>query len=73
MSEAAHQSIRTNSLTGVLLPRVPNWSSLLPNPKLSAKSVNEALARLVRERLATCLLHCGYFVRTLTPEDIEQT
>lgn len=74
LSEAAHQAIRRNIVTGVLAPGSKLVvASLAQALKLSATPINEALAGLEREGLVTCSPHRGYFVRTVTPEDIEET
>ena len=74
LSEAAHQAIRRNIITGVLAPGSKLVVAALAEAlKLSATPINEALAGLEREGLVTCLPHRGYSVRTVTPEDIEQT
>jgi DNA-binding GntR family transcriptional regulator len=74
LSEAAHQAIRRNIITGVLAPGSKLVVAALAEAlKLSATPINEALAGLEREGLVTCSPHRGYFVRTVTPEDIEET
>ena len=74
LSEAAHQAIRRNIITGVLAPGSKLVVAALAQAlKLSATPINEALAGLEREGLVTCSPHRGYFVRTVTPEDIEET
>ena len=74
LSEAAHQAIRRNIITGVLAPGSKLVVATLAQAlNLSATPINEALAGLEREGLVTCSPHRGYFVRTVTPEDIEET
>lgn len=74
LSEAAHQAIRRNIITGVLAPGSKLVVAALAQAlKLSATPINEALAGLEREGLVTCSPHRGYFVRTVNPEDIEET
>ena len=74
LSEAAHQAIRRNIITGVLAPGSKLVVAALAQAlNLSATPINEALAGLEREGLVTCSPHRGYFVRTVTPEDIEVT
>jgi DNA-binding GntR family transcriptional regulator len=74
LSEAAHQAIRRNIITGVLAPGSKLVVAALAQAlQLSATPINEALAGLEREGLVTCSPHRGYFVRTVTPEDIEET
>ena len=74
LSEAAHQAIRRNIITGVLAPGSKLVVAALAQAlKLSATPINEALAGLERESLVTYAPHRGYFVRTVTPEDIEVT
>jgi DNA-binding GntR family transcriptional regulator len=74
LSEAAHQSIRRNIITGVLAPGSKLVVAALAQAlKLSATPINEALAGLEREGLVTYSPHRGYFVRTVTPQDIEET
>jgi DNA-binding GntR family transcriptional regulator len=74
LSEAAHQAIRRSIITGVLAPGSKLVVAALAHAlKLSATPINEALAGLEREGLVTCSPHRGYFVRTVTPEDIEET
>src|SRR5258708_3940652 len=73
LSEAAHQAIRRKIITGVLAPgsklAVANLADSL---NLSATPINEALAAMEREGLVTYAPHRGYFVRTVTPEDIQE-
>ena len=73
MSEAAHQAIRRKIITGMLVPGsklvVANLADSL---NLSATPINEALAAMEREGLVTYTPHRGYFVRTVTPEDIQE-
>jgi DNA-binding GntR family transcriptional regulator len=74
LSEAAHQAIRGDIITGVLPPGSKLVVSALADAlSLSATPINEALAGLEREGLVTCFPHRGYFVRTVIPEDIEKT
>jgi DNA-binding GntR family transcriptional regulator len=74
LSEAAHQSIRGDIITGILAPGSKLVVSTLAHSlRLSATPINEALAGLEREGLVTCFPHRGYFVRTVIPEDIEKT
>ena len=74
LSEAAHQAIRGDIITGVLAPGSKLVVSTLAHAlRLSATPINEALAGLEREGLVTCFPHRGYFVRTVIPEDIEKT
>ena len=74
LSEAAHQAIRRSIITGVLAPGSKLVVAALAQAlKLSATPINEALAGLEREGLVTYSPHRGYFVRTVTPEDIEET
>jgi DNA-binding GntR family transcriptional regulator len=74
LSEAAHQAIRADIITGVLAPGSKLVVSTLAHAlRLSATPINEALAGLEREGLVTCFPHRGYFVRTVIPEDIEKT
>jgi DNA-binding GntR family transcriptional regulator len=74
LSEAAHQAIRRDIITGVLAPGSKLVVSTLANAlRLSATPINEALSGLEREGLVTCFPHRGYFVRTVIPEDIEKT
>jgi len=74
LSEAAHQAIRADIITGVLAPGSKLVVSTLADTlRLSATPINEALAGLEREGLVTCFPHRGYFVRTVIPEDIEKT
>jgi DNA-binding GntR family transcriptional regulator len=74
LSEAAHQAIRTNIITGVLAPGSKLVvAGLAEALKLSATPINEALAGLEREGLVTYSPHRGYFVRTVTHDDIEET
>ena len=73
MSEAAHQAIRRNIITGVLAPGSQLVVANLANSlNLSATPINEALAAMEREGLVTYAPHRGYFVRTVTPEDIQE-
>ena len=74
LSEAAHQAIRGDIVTGILAPGSKLVVSTLAHSlHLSATPINEALAGLEREGLVTCFPHRGYFVRTVIPEDIEKT
>ena len=74
LSEAAHQAIRADIITGVLAPGSKLVVGTLADAlRLSATPINEALAGLEREGLVTCFPHRGYFVRTVIPEDIEKT
>ena len=74
LSEAAHQAIRRNIITGALAPGSKLVVAALAQAlKLSATPINEALAGLEREGLVTYSPHRGYFVRTVTHEDIEET
>jgi DNA-binding GntR family transcriptional regulator len=74
LSEAAHQAIRGDIITGILAPGSKLVVSTLAQAlRLSATPINEALAGLEREGLVTCFPHRGYFVRTVIPEDIEKT
>jgi len=74
LSEAAHQAIREDIITGILAPGSKLVVSTLAHSlRLSATPINEALAGLESEGLVTCFPHRGYFVRTVIPEDIEKT
>ena len=73
LSEAAHQAIRRKIITGVLAPGSKLVVANLANSlNLSATPINEALAAMEREGLVTYAPHRGYFVRTVTPEDIQE-
>jgi DNA-binding GntR family transcriptional regulator len=73
LSEAAHQAIRRKIITGVLAPGSKLVVANLANSlNLSATPINEALAAMEREGLVTYAPHRGYFVRTITPEDIQE-
>lgn len=73
LSEMAHQAIRRNIITGSLAPGSKLVvASLAKALKLSATPINEALAALEREGLVTNLPHRGYFVWSVTAENIEE-
>jgi DNA-binding GntR family transcriptional regulator len=66
--------IRRNIISGVLAPGSKLVVAALAQAlKLSATPINEALAGLEQEGLVTYSPHRDYFVRTVTPEDIEET
>jgi DNA-binding GntR family transcriptional regulator len=73
LSEGAYEAIRRKIITGVLTPSsklvVANLANVL---NLSATPINEALAALEREGLVTYLPHRGYFVSSVTPENVEE-
>jgi DNA-binding GntR family transcriptional regulator len=73
LSEGAYQAIRRKIITGVLTPSSKLVVANLANGlNLSATPVNEALAALEREGLVTYLPHRGYFVSSVTPENVEE-
>jgi len=73
LSESAYEAIRRKIVTGVLTPSSKLVVAALANGlNLSATPVNEALAALERERLVTYVPHRGYFVSSLTAEDVEE-
>ena len=73
LSEGAYEAIRRKILTGVLTPSSKLVVATLANGlDLSATPINEALAALEREGLVTYLPHRGYFVSSVTPENVEE-
>jgi DNA-binding GntR family transcriptional regulator len=73
LSEGAFEAIRRKILTGVLTPSSKLVVATLANGlNLSATPINEALAALEREGLVTYLPHRGYFVSSVTPENVEE-
>jgi DNA-binding GntR family transcriptional regulator len=73
LSEGAYEAIRRKILTGVLTPSSKLVVATLANGlNLSATPINEALAALEREGLVTYLPHRGYFVSSVTPENVEE-
>jgi len=73
LSEGAYEAIRRKILTGVLTPSSKLVVANLANGlNLSATPINEALAALEREGLVTYLPHRGYFVSSVTPENVEE-
>src|SRR5215475_11083271 len=73
LSESAYEAIRRKITTGAFAPSsklvVANLAGALD---LSATPINEALAALEREGLVTYLPHRGYFVSTVTPEQVAE-
>jgi DNA-binding GntR family transcriptional regulator len=73
LSEGAYEAIRRKIITGVLRPSSKLVVATLANGfNLSATPINEALAALEREGLVTYLPHRGYFVSSVTPENVEE-
>lgn len=73
LSEGAYAAIRRKILTGALTPSSKLVVATLANGlSLSATPINEALAALEREGLVTYLPHRGYFVSSVTPENVEE-
>jgi DNA-binding GntR family transcriptional regulator len=73
LSEGAYDAIRRKIITGVLTPSSKLVVANLANGlNLSATPINEALAALEREGLVTYLPHRGYFVSSVTPENVEE-
>jgi DNA-binding GntR family transcriptional regulator len=73
LSEGAYEAIRRKIITGVLAPSSKLVVATLANGfNLSATPINEALAALEREGLVTYLPHRGYFVSSVTPENVEE-
>jgi DNA-binding GntR family transcriptional regulator len=73
LSEGAYEAIRRKIITGVLTPSSKLVVANLANGlSLSATPINEALAALEREGLVTYLPHRGYFVSSVTPENVEE-
>jgi len=73
LSEGAYEAIRRKILTGALTPSSKLVVATLANGlSLSATPINEALAALEREGLVTYLPHRGYFVSSVTPENVEE-
>jgi DNA-binding GntR family transcriptional regulator len=73
LSEGAYEAIRRKILTGGLTPSSKLVVATLANGlNLSATPINEALAALEREGLVTYLPHRGYFVSSVTPENVEE-
>ena len=72
LSEGAYQAIRRRIITGALPPSSKLVVATLADAlKLSATPINEALAALEREHLVTYLPHRGYFVSSVTAENVE--
>jgi len=73
LSEGAYAAIRRKILTGALTPSSKLVVATLANGlSLSATPINEALAALEREGLVTYLPHRGYFVSSVTAENVEE-
>jgi DNA-binding GntR family transcriptional regulator len=73
LSEGAYEAIRRKIITGVLAPSSKLVVATLANGlDLSATPINEALAALEREGLVSYLPHRGYFVSSVTPENVEE-
>jgi DNA-binding GntR family transcriptional regulator len=73
LSEGAYDAIRRKIITGVFAPSSKLVVATLANGlNLSATPINEALAALEREGLVTYLAHRGYFVSSVTPENVEE-
>jgi DNA-binding GntR family transcriptional regulator len=73
LSEGAYEAIRRKIITGVFAPSSKLVVATLANGlDLSATPINEALAALEREGLVSYLPHRGYFVSTVTPENVEE-
>lgn len=72
LSERAYEAIRRKITTGALPPGSKLVVATLANGlELSATPINEALAALEREGLVTYYAHRGYFVSSLTAENVE--
>jgi DNA-binding GntR family transcriptional regulator len=73
LSEGAYESIRRKIITGVFAPSSKLVVATLANGlDLSATPINEALAALEKEGLVSYLPHRGYFVSSVTPENVEE-
>jgi DNA-binding GntR family transcriptional regulator len=73
LSEGAYEAIRRKIVTGALAPSSKLVVATLANAlDLSATPINEALAALEREHLVTYLPHRGYFVSSVTAENVEE-
>jgi DNA-binding GntR family transcriptional regulator len=73
LSESAYEAIRRKIVTGALVPSTKLVvATLASGLELSATPINEALAALEREGLVTYLPHRGYFVSSVTPENVEE-
>lgn len=73
LSEAAYQAIRRDIITGAMAQGSKLIVSTLAKALgLSATPINEALAALEREGLVSYAPHRGYFVWTITHDNIEQ-
>jgi DNA-binding GntR family transcriptional regulator len=73
LSEGAYDAIRRKIITGIFAPSSKLVVATLANGlNLSATPINEALAALEREGLVTYLAHRGYFVSSVTPENVEE-
>src|SRR5207344_500402 len=73
LSEGAYEAIRRKIITGVFAPSSKLVVATLANGlDLSATPINEALAALEREGLVSYLPHRGYFVSSVTPENVEE-
>ena len=73
LSEIAYVAIRQQIITGRLAPSSKLVVvALASGLDLSPTPINEALAALERERLVTYLPHRGYFVSSVTPENVEE-
>jgi DNA-binding GntR family transcriptional regulator len=73
LSEEAYQAIRRKIITGALPPSSKLVvATLAKGLDLSATPVNEALAALEREGMVDYAPHRGYFVSSITPENVEE-
>jgi len=73
LSEGAYEAIRRKIITGVFAPSSKLIVATLANGlDLSATPINEALAALEKEGLVSYLPHRGYFVSSVTPENVEE-
>jgi DNA-binding GntR family transcriptional regulator len=74
LSEGACEAIRRKIITGVFFAPSSKLvvATLANGLDLSATPINEALAALEREGLVSYLPHRGYFVSTVTPENVEE-
>ena len=73
LTEEAYQAIRRQIITGALTPSSKLVvATLAKGLALSATPINEALSALEREGLVHYSPHRGYFVSSITPENVEE-